>query len=111
MIHSTLRDRIGHFGARVDGNIKLSIFFDEIRLKRSLRPLSLFEAIEVIEATEVVEAVEVIEAAEVSNAMEIPQYVKERLFFLFLEAKEAVEPRDFIWSVEVIEATEMFRTT
>ena len=52
MIHPTLR---GHFGARVDGNIKLSNFFDEMRL-------------EVIEATEVVEAVEVIEAAKVSHA-------------------------------------------
>jgi hypothetical protein len=35
IIHPTLR---GHFGARVDGNIKLSNFFDEMRLKRSLRP-------------------------------------------------------------------------
>ena len=33
MIHPTLR---GHFGARVDGNIKLSNFFDEMRLRRSL---------------------------------------------------------------------------
>ena len=38
MIHPTLR---GYFGARVDGNIKLSNFFDEMRLKRSLRPLRL----------------------------------------------------------------------
>jgi hypothetical protein len=35
MIHPTLR---GHFGARVDGNIKLSIVSEEMRLKRSLRP-------------------------------------------------------------------------
>jgi len=35
MIHPTLR---GQFGARVDENIKLSNFFDEMRLKRSLRP-------------------------------------------------------------------------
>ena len=33
--------RIGHFGARVDGNIKLSICFCEMRLSRSLRPLRL----------------------------------------------------------------------
>ena len=31
--------RIGHFGAVVDGNIKLSTFLDEMRLSRSLRPL------------------------------------------------------------------------
>ena len=36
MIHSILS---GHFGARVDGNIKLSNCFDKMRLKRSLRPL------------------------------------------------------------------------
>ena len=58
MIHPTLR---GHFGARVDGNIKLSNFF------------WWNEAEEVIEATEVVEAVEVIEATEVSDAREITQ--------------------------------------
>jgi hypothetical protein len=68
MIHPTLR---GHFGARVDGNIKLSNFFDEMRLKK------------VIEATEVVEAVENIEAAEVSDAREITQYVRCRLFLIF----------------------------
>ena len=68
MIHSTLK---GHFGARVDGNIKLSNFF------------WWNEAEEVIEAAEVVEAVEVIEAAEVSDAREITQYVKCRLFVIF----------------------------
>ena len=31
--------RIGHFGTMVDGNIKLSNFFFEMRLMRSLRPL------------------------------------------------------------------------
>ena len=36
MILSTLSD---HFGARVDGNIKLSKFFEEMRLSRSLRTL------------------------------------------------------------------------
>ena len=30
-----------HFGAGVDGNIKINKFFDEIRLLRSLRPLRL----------------------------------------------------------------------
>ena len=68
MIHPTLR---GHFGARVDENIKLSIFF------------WLNEAEDVIEAIEVVEAVKVIEAAEVSDAREITQYVKCRLFLIF----------------------------
>ena len=58
MIHPILR---GHFGARVDGNIKLSIFF------------WWNEGEEVIEATEAVEAVEVIEATEVSDAREITQ--------------------------------------
>ena len=52
MIHPTSR---GQFGARVDGNIKLSIFLQN-------------EAGEVIEADEVVEAVEVIEATEVVEA-------------------------------------------
>ena len=33
--------RIGHFGAMVGGNIKLSDFFCEMRLSRSLRPLRL----------------------------------------------------------------------
>jgi len=32
---------IGQFGARIEGNIKLSKFFDEMRLLRSLRPLRL----------------------------------------------------------------------
>ena len=32
---------IGQFGARMEGNIKLSMFFDEMRLLRSLRPLRL----------------------------------------------------------------------
>ena len=36
MIFPTLSD---HFGARVDGNIKLSKFFEEMRLSRSLRLL------------------------------------------------------------------------
>ena len=49
---------MGHFTVRVDGNIKLSKFFDE--------------AVEFIEATEVVE---VIEATEVPNAREITQHV------------------------------------
>ena len=57
MIQPALR---GHFGARVDRNIKLSFFWWN-------------EAEEVIEATEVVEAVEVIEATEVSDAREITQ--------------------------------------
>ena len=35
------KTRIGHFGARVDGNINLSNFFDELRLERSMRPLRL----------------------------------------------------------------------
>ena len=52
MIHPTFR---GHFVARVDGNIKLSNYFDEMRLKRSLRPLR-FEA---VEATEVSDAREI----------------------------------------------------
>ena len=41
MIHQTLRDqaRIGHFGARLDKNIKLVKFFDKLRLLTSLRPL------------------------------------------------------------------------
>jgi hypothetical protein len=30
---------IGQFGARIEGNIKLSNYFDEMRLVRSLRPL------------------------------------------------------------------------
>ena len=46
--------RIGHFGVRVDENIKFLKF-------------------EVIEATEVVEAVEVIEAAEVPDGKDIIQ--------------------------------------
>ena len=33
--------RIGHFGAMVGGNVKLSNFFWEMRLSRSLRPLRL----------------------------------------------------------------------
>ena len=33
--------RMGHFGTMVDGNIKLSNFFCEMRLLRSLRPLRL----------------------------------------------------------------------
>ena len=33
--------RIGHFGAMVGGNIKLSDFYCEMRLSRSLRPLRL----------------------------------------------------------------------
>ena len=33
--------RIGHFGARVDKNIKLNKFFDELRLLRSLSKLRL----------------------------------------------------------------------
>ena len=45
--------RIGHFGAMVDGNIKLSNFF------------FWNEAVEVIEATEAVEAAEVIEATDI----------------------------------------------
>ena len=32
---------IGQFGARIEGNIKLIKFFDEMRLLRSLRPLRL----------------------------------------------------------------------
>ena len=40
----------------MDANIKLSKFFDEMRLSRSLRP-----------ATEVVDAVEIIEAVEVPD--------------------------------------------
>jgi hypothetical protein len=40
MIHQTLREtKIGHFGVRVDGNIKISNCFDEMRLKRLKRPL------------------------------------------------------------------------
>ena len=66
MIHPTLR---GHFGAKVDGNIKLgNLFWGN-------------EAEEVIEATENVEAVEVIEVAEVSDAREITQYVNYRFFY------------------------------
>ena len=37
--------RIGHFGAMVDGNIKLSNFFCEMRLSRSLRPLRLLRSL------------------------------------------------------------------
>ena len=37
--------RIGHFGAMVDGNIKLSNFFCEMRLLRSLRP-QIFQGLE-----------------------------------------------------------------
>mgnify|MGYP001160299624 CR=1 FL=1 len=33
--------RIGHFVSRVDGIINLGIFFDELRLERSKRPLRL----------------------------------------------------------------------
>ena len=36
-----LETRIGHFGARVDGNSKLSKKNDEMRLSRLLRPLRL----------------------------------------------------------------------
>ena len=39
MIHSTLRDQDWSFCCQVNGNIKLSKFFDEMRLFRSLRLL------------------------------------------------------------------------
>ena len=41
MIFPTLSD---HFGVRVDGNIKLSKFLEEMRLSRSLRPLRLLRS-------------------------------------------------------------------
>ena len=53
---------IGYFGARVDGNIQFSKFFDEIRLHRTKHRT------EDIDTTEVVE---IIEAAEVPDAREI----------------------------------------
>ena len=41
MIHFTLRDQDRYFWCHVDGNIKLSNLFCEMRLLRSLRPLRL----------------------------------------------------------------------
>jgi hypothetical protein len=61
-------------GARVDGNIKFSIFWWN-------------EAVEVIEATEVIEAVEVIEAANDPYARDITQYVKCEQFWGVLRPK------------------------
>ena len=98
MIYSTLR---GHFGARVDGKIKLSKFFDEMRLKRSLRPPRLLKLL---------------------RPLRPPRFLMPRnhsvckvhAIFLSLEAREAVEvieASDVIISVKVIEATEVFRTT
>ena len=98
MIHPTLR---GHFGARVDGNIKLSNFFDEMRLKRSLRPLRLLRLLRSLRPLWFLIP---------SNHSVCKVYA----VFLLLEAKEAVEvieASDVIMSVEVIEATEVFKTT
>ena len=73
------------------------IFFDEMRLKRSLRPLRLLRSLRPLRFV-------------LSRNLTVCKVHA----FLSLEAKEAVEvieARDVIMSVEVIEATEVFRST
>jgi hypothetical protein len=76
-------------------------FFDEIRLKRSLRPLGLLRLLRSLRPLRFL----------------MPgnhSVCKVHAIFLFLDAKEAVEvieASDIIMSVEVIETTEVFRTT
>ena len=79
----------------------LSNFFDEMRLKRSLRPLRLLRLLR--------------SSRPLRFLMSRNHSVcKVHDVLLLLEAKEAVEvikASDVIMSVEVIEATEVFRTT
>ena len=92
---------ISCFGARVDGKIKLSKFYVEMRLKRSLRPLRLLRLLRSLRPLRFF----------------MPRnhsVCKVHAVLSFLEAKEAVEvveASDIIMLVEVIEATEVFRTT
>ena len=92
---------ISCFGARVDGKIKLSKFYVEMRLKRSLRPLRLLRLLRSLRPLRFF----------------MPRnhsVCKVHAILSFLEAKEAVEvveASDIIMLVEVIEATEVFRTT
>ena len=82
-------------GARVDGKIKLSNFFDKMRLERSLRSLRLLRPLRFLKPGN-------------------HSVCKVHAVFLFLEAKEAVEvieASDVIMPVEVIEVTKVFRTT
>ena len=82
--------RIGHFDARVDGNIKISKFFDEIWLWFSLRPFKLLRLLRSLRLLRIL----------------MLWYVKCKHFLIF-EAKEAVEVfevSDVIMFDEVIEA-------
>ena len=63
--------RIGHFGARVDENIKLRKFFDKMRLLRSLRALRLLRLLRSLRRLRFL------------NAREITQYVKCKQFVIF----------------------------
>ena len=74
---------MGHFGAGVDGDIKLSNWWNE--------------AEEAIEATKVVEAVEVNEAVWVPDAREITQYAKCKLSYLVKRHKQAKNVGKKIW--------------
>ena len=80
---------------RIDGKIKLGNFFDEMRLKRSLRSLRLLRSLRPLRFL-------------------MPgnhSVCKVHAVFLFLEAKEAVEVIEASDVIMSVEATEVFRTT
>ena len=91
---------IGHFGARNDPTIRISNFFDEMRLSRSLRLLRLLRLLRSLRL------LRFLMRRKSSNNQSAS-------IFWFFEAKEAVEvieASDVIVSVEAIEATEVFKT-
>ena len=77
-----------HFGARVDGNIKLSIFLWN-------------EAVEVIEATEAVEAAEVIEATDIPRSGKSLLSILESARLLNLALFWCFENYYFLWNHEI----------
>ena len=81
----------------MEGNIKFSKFFDEMRLLRSLRPLRLLRSLRLLRFL-------------VPGKSLSKQNPSIFLNFEAKEAVEAIEAGDVIMSVEVIEATGVFRS-